>query len=60
MISEMIPYEWMNAEAEHWVVEFIMSIETTLECQRELLLEWASIAGVEEAHIEEVIERWQP
>ena len=60
MITEMIPYEWMAADAEHWVVEFIMSIETTLERQRELLLEWAQAAGVEEAHIEEVIERWQP
>ena len=60
MITEMIPYEWMNADAEHWVVEFIMSIETTLERQRELLLEWAGVAGIEQAHIEEVIERWQP
>ena len=60
MISEMIPYEWMNVESEHWVVEFIMSIETTLERQRELLLEWAQAAGVEETHIEEVIARWQP
>lgn len=59
MITDMIPYEWMRPEAERFVVEFVMSIETTLDTQRALLLEWAQAVGVDEAHVEEVIARWQ-
>ena len=60
MIGQLIPYEWLRPEEERNVVEFIMSIDTTIEVQRELLLEWAQEAGVEVERVEEVIARWRP
>ena len=59
MIRELIPWEWFNVEEARNVVEFIMSVETTRNHQRALLLEWAQEVGVEEAWVEEVMEAWR-
>lgn len=60
MIEEMIPDEWLYPEALRWVVEFVMSLETSMATKQNLLLEWAERAGVEPEVIAEVIAEWQP